>query len=224
MNGDREAQIRAALPLVRKIARRIARFVPAAEMDDLIGDGCVGLIRAVDAFDPARGTPLTRYAARVITGSMLNGMRRLDPVSERVRRELREAERERFALAQAAGVLPTPSEMEHRRPALHRAKAHAYRYKPLSLDAPLPMGESLRVDWSGDPGRAAMARFDRQAMTAALQRLSTRQRDVVTRFYFRGESLRGIGRAMGISAQRVSQLHGAAIRNMRKVMSDGFAG
>ena len=49
--NDREAQIRELLPLVRRIAKRIHRMVPTMDLDDLIGEGCVGLIRAVDAFD-----------------------------------------------------------------------------------------------------------------------------------------------------------------------------
>ena len=58
MSDDREAAIRALLPAVRQLARRVHRMVPSADVDDLVGDGCVGLIRAVDAFDPMRGVPL----------------------------------------------------------------------------------------------------------------------------------------------------------------------
>src|SRR5665213_3619587 len=113
VNGDeREATIRSLLPLVRTMARRVARVVRAADLDDLIGDGSVGLIRAVDAFDPARGASLETYVRRVVLGAMLNGLRRLDPVSERARRALREAERLRLALAQDRGSLPTLGEME----------------------------------------------------------------------------------------------------------------
>ena len=95
MIEDREDAIARLLPLVRRIARRIARLVPGTDLDDLIGDGCVGVIRAVDAFDPALGPSLEQYTRRVAVGAMLNGVRRLDPVSERVRRVIRIAERER---------------------------------------------------------------------------------------------------------------------------------
>ncbi len=89
---ERERRIRALLPLVRSIARRVHRMVPMTDVDDLIGDGCVGLIRAVDAFDPARGVPLEHYARRVVLGAVLNGIRRMDPVSERMRRTMRSRE------------------------------------------------------------------------------------------------------------------------------------
>jgi len=215
---QRESLIRSFFPLVRAIARRIARMVPGSELDDLIGDGCVGLIRAVDAFDPARGPTMHSYISRVITGTILNGLRRLDPVSERVRREVREAERERYALAHETGAVPTQQAMEERRPALQRAALHAYRYTPLSLDSPLPVNESLSGDWSGDPALVAGQRLHRAYIRGALMKLTQRQRSVVARYYFFDQSLYEIGRALSISPQRASQLHVAALRNLRKVL------
>jgi RNA polymerase sigma factor for flagellar operon FliA len=220
MNGaqDREAQIRDLFPLVKKIARRVVRMVPGSDLDDLVGEGCVGLIRAVDSFDASRGSVFEHYAARVIAGAMLNGLRRMDPVSERVRREIREADRERYALATEQGILPTQQEMEARRPALRRASTHAYRYAPLSLDGPLPPGERLSGDWGADPAAIAGERSDRERVRAALHRLPARQRHVLALHYFDGHSLHQIGKALAISPQRASQLHLAALRNLRKVM------
>ena len=84
MSDDRERRIRELFPLVKRIARRVRRLIAGAELDDLVGEGSIGLIRAVDTFDPTRGVSIERYAARVIAGAMLNGLRKLDPVSERV--------------------------------------------------------------------------------------------------------------------------------------------
>lgn len=215
---EREARIREHLPLVRKIARRIQRMVPGSDFDDLIGEGSVGLIRAVDSFDPDRGPTLEQYAGRIIAGAMLNGLRRLDPVSERVRREVREAERERYALASLTGALPAQQEMEARRPALRRATVHAYRYTPLSLDGPLPQGESLSGDWSADPCVIAGERSERGAMRVAMEHLPERQRTLLRLHYFNDLSLHQIGRQMAISPQRASQLHLAALRNLRKTL------
>lgn len=216
--NDRESQIRELFPLVKRIARRVHRLIPGSDLDDLTGEGSVGLIRAVDSFDPTRGPSLAQYAARIIAGAMLNGVRKLDPVSERVRREVREAERERYMLAAQTGALPTQGEMEERRPAFRRATTHAYRYTPLSLDGPLPAGEKLSGDWGADPGLIAAARSEREFVRSALRRLSARQRHVLTLHYFRGKSLHQIGDELHISPQRASQLHLAAINNLRKVM------
>lgn len=214
----REDAIRRLFPLVKKIARRLHRLIPGSDPDDLVGEGSLGLIRAVDSFDPLRGPSIEQYAARIIAGAMLNGLRKLDPVSERVRREVREAERQRYELAAQLGAMPTQREMEHRRPALRRAATHAYRYTPLSLDGPLPAGEYLPGDWDADPGAIAAQRGEREFVRAALHRLPVRQQHVLALHYFRGKSLHQIGQALEISPQRASQLHLAAIRNLRKVM------
>jgi RNA polymerase sigma factor for flagellar operon FliA len=213
----RDDLIRELFPLVKKIAHRVRRMVPSSDVDDLIGDGCIGLIRAVDTFDPARGS-FERYAPRIITGAMLNGVRRLDPVSERVRREMRAAQRDRYDIAAHAHAVPSQREMEQRRPALKRAALHAYRYAPLSLDSILPLGERLRVDWSDDPALICSDRAERGALRAALTSLPPRQRYVVCMHYFNRRTMLEIGRTLSITPQRASQLHLAGLRKLRKAM------
>ncbi len=212
----REEQVRNLLPLVRKLARRLKRLVPTLDTDDLVGDGSVGLIRAVDSFDPLRGPQLADYARRLIVGAMLNGIRRMDPVSERSRRIVRDAENQRYALAAARGDVPSAREMEERYPGYRRAVAAAYRGQPLSLDAPLPRGEALAQDWSDDPARVVERRSERAALAALIDGLPRRQREVVLLHYFNGTSLRAVGRRLAISPQRASQLHVSAIAKLKR--------
>lgn len=222
--SDREKQIRDLFPMVKKIARRVSRMVPGSDVDDLVGEGCVGLIRAVDSFDPMRGPSLEHYASRVVAGAMLNGIRRLDPVSERVRRDVREAERERYAIASHTGALPSQLEMEKRRPGLRRATIHAYRYAPVSLDAPLPLDEQLSGDWGADPAEIVSQRVRNEAVRRAVSSLSPRHRKLLASHYFAEQSLHSISKAMDVSPQRVSQLHIAAIAKLKKAVTYANAG
>ena len=219
MSEDRDEAIRRLLPLVRRIARRIARLVPNSDLDDLIGDGCVGLIRAVDQFDPSYGPPLEQFARRVAMGAMLNGIRRLDPVSERVRRVVRVAERERFALAVEHGVMPSATDMAARFPALRRARAEAYFGSPLSLDTPLPPEAGTAPLGAGDPAETVVTRMLHVQMNGALAALPVRERAVVEAHYFGERPLRELSDEMRVSPQRVSQLHMTAIERMRRTMS-----
>jgi RNA polymerase sigma factor FliA len=216
--NEREASIRCFVPLVRKIARRIKRIVPVLDLDDLIGDGSIGLIRAVDSYDPSRGPTLRHYAKRLIVGAMLNGIRRMDPVSERSRRIVRDGENQRYSLAAARGEVPSAAEMERRCPGFARALGAAHWGQPLSLDAPLPDGESVTQDWNGDPARIVERRHHRDDFAALIARLPVRQRHVVYEHYFSGRSLRAIGATMRISPQRASQLHRNAIADLRTRM------
>lgn len=203
------------LPIVRQIARRVQRLVPSADLDDLIGDGSLGVLRALDAYDAARGVSLETYARRVILGTILNGVRRMDPVSERMRRTIRVADRTRYALAQELGALPTLRDMERRVPGLYRARVQATRRIPLSLDAPLPCGEQLELDLGGDPQQIMLERLKRERIRAAIDALPPRQRDVVLGHYFAERHLRMLAGTLGVSPQRVSQLHLMAIDRLR---------
>ncbi|HUA09905.1 MAG TPA: sigma-70 family RNA polymerase sigma factor [Candidatus Acidoferrales bacterium] len=212
---DRERQIRQLLPLVKRIARRIGRLVPC-DYDDLVGDGSIGLIRAVDNYDPSRGISLEHYARHLIAGAMLNGIRRMDWVSERTRRLMRDGEMERYQIAGERGSVPSMEEMEERRPGFVRATAIVSQGVPLSLDRPLPEGERLRCDWSNDPAMLFEARSEAERIGAAIDTLPPRQRRIVREYYFGDASLREVGRRIGISPQRASQLHIAAMRRLRR--------
>ena len=216
--AEREAQIRRFLPLVRSIARRIHRLVPNAELDDLISDGCIGLLRAVDAFDPQRGVSFYHFSRKVIMGAVLNGVRRNDPVNERLRRTIRNADRARYALAQELGAMPTYAEMEAREPKLARARVEAHRRVALSLDSPLPNGERLALDRSGDPQNVVALRLEQQRVHGAIAALPPRERRVVLMRYFAEKRLRDLAEPMRISPQRVSQLHLRAMRHLRETL------
>jgi RNA polymerase sigma factor for flagellar operon FliA len=178
----------------------------------------VGIIRAVDAFDPALGPSLEHYARRVAAGAMLNGVRRLDPVSERVRRVVRVAERERYALAVEHGALPSYAQLETRFPSLGRARADAHRGSPLSLDAPLPPDAGCTPSGGDDPVERVIANAERRRIRAAVEALPPRQRDVIVAHYFAERPLRSLSDEMRVSPQRVSQLHVAAIERMRRAL------
>lgn len=218
MNGEspRDEQVRTLLPLVRKVARRLKRLVPSLDVDDLVGDGSIGLIRAVDSFDPLRGPQLSEYARRLIVGAMLNGVRRMDPVSERSRRLVRDGENQRYTLAAQRGDVPGLEEMERRCPGYSRAVAAAHWGQPLSLDAPLPRGEALAFDWSDDPARIVERRVQRAELAALISGLPRRHRQVLLLHYFHEASLRAVGRRLAISPQRASQLHTSAIEKLKR--------
>ena len=211
----REERIRSMFGLVRTVARRVSRLVPRAEVDDLIGDGSIGLIRAVDTYDASRGASLDTYARRLILGAMLNGLRRLDPVSERARRTLREADRARFALAQKRGTLPTQREMETLNPGLRRARMAAFQLGTLSLDAAL---SDPSADVFSDPARVALKAGERREIAETIALLPERQRRIVALHYYCRTPLHTIGRELNVSPQRVSQLHLNALARLRTML------
>jgi len=213
--ADRDAVAQQLFPLVRRLATRVSFTVNSAvDVDDLVGDGALGLLRAIDTFDPSYGTSLEQYARRLALGAMLNGLRRIDPVSERARRAIRAADRERFERANAAGCLQTLGELERADPKLQRARAAAHMYAMRSIDAPTAEPDIL-VDWRDEPSAKAVASSIRRELRDAIALLPPRQRDVVSLHYYGELSLHAIGRKIGLSAQRVSQIHLSALAKLR---------
>jgi RNA polymerase sigma factor (sigma-70 family) len=158
---------------------------------------------------------LYHYAHCLIFGAMLNGIRRMDPVPERTRRIVRQGRKLRYEAAAELGAMPTRQQMERLRPGYERAYLAAQRGQPLSLDWPLPDSERMRVDWNSDPSKIHEHRIDGARLRALVAQLPGRQRTVVVGHYWHEQSLRAVSERMGVSPQRASQLHMAAMRRMR---------
>ena len=211
---EREAIVVQMFPVVRAIAGRVARICRLTDEDDLIGDGALGLVRAVDNYDPRRGASLNQYVRHIILGSILNGLRRKDPVSERARRRVREGERLRTH-RQMHGVDLSDREIDASLPGFARARAQVESGVPLSLDVTLPLKLRVRADWNTDPARVYEITARRSMVRGAVQMLPKRQREIVEQHYFAERTLRTISERMAVTPQRVSQLHCAALAKLR---------
>ena len=87
-HNSRESLLVEMLPLVRRIALKIHRHLPVhVEVDDLTGNGILGLLDAVDKFDPSKGVKLETYARHRVRGAILDGLRRADTASRDIRRK-----------------------------------------------------------------------------------------------------------------------------------------
>ncbi|HEV2037439.1 MAG TPA: sigma-70 family RNA polymerase sigma factor, partial [Candidatus Eremiobacteraceae bacterium] len=196
----------------------------------LIGDGCLGLLRAIDRFDPEHGLSFESWAARIVRGAMLNGLRRMDTVPERVRRDARNLDRARWEIAQAAGATPS-DEAAADGAGLSRKKLEAVllalrRAVPISLEAPIPhpfdsvvtLRDKLQAE-GADPALAATSRCVRPAVVHAVMQLPPRERMIIATFYTGDTTFRAIGGRLGISKQRVSQIHGHALASLRSMLA-----
>lgn len=229
---DRDRLCELSLPLVRRLAASVLRRLPAHFTDeDLIGDGCVGLLRAVDRYDPRHGLSFESWAARIVRGAMLNGLRRMDVVPERVRRDARNLDLARWRIAQAGGCAPSDS-MAAAGAGLSRKKLNAVllalrRAVPISLDATLPhqlyergetLGDRVQAD-TVDPATSVSDRSIRAAVARAVTALPARERMIIACFYSGEATFRAIGGQLGISKQRVSQIHTGALATLRNILS-----
>lgn len=227
---DRSLACEAALTLVRRIASGVLRRLPAYFVsDDLVGDGCVGLLRALDTFDPSFNVSFEAWSSRIIRGAMFNGLRRMDVVPERTRRDARSLDAARWRLAQTLGEAP-----DDRAAAigagLDDAKLRAVqlalsRATPVSLDSPLPgtpsgatFGDRVIGD-QPDPAEMAQLREVQRVVDAAVAALPARERLIIAACYAGFATFREIGGQLGISKQRVSQIHSRTLTTLRSTLA-----
>jgi len=227
---DRDALCEAALPLVRRIAGCVLRRLPVYfTIDDLVGDGSVGLLRAVDRYDPSQGATFEHWAGRIVRGAIFNGLRRMDFVPERVRRDARTLEAARWRLALRSGSSPSDADVARNaglddrqlsavRLALRRSAQQSIDAPPPNADDAQPLRERL-ASGSADP-LETVERLDLcQAVARAVSALPARERLIVAAFYAGNVSLRQIGDKLGVSKQRVSQLHGRALGGLKAALA-----
>lgn len=220
----RERLVLSYLPLVRAQARQMAgRIPPSVKMEDLEGYGMIGLLEAIDRFDPDRGIPFEAFARLRIRGAMYDYLRTLDLLPRVARRTVHRAQAQAHALTRSLGRAPTGDElaramgMEAR--LLDRALADAQAAVPVSLEE--QMGEFDRLPGALARGAAGdvFNVIERSGLDAELWRataaLPVRQKVVIGLYYCEGLTLWEIGRILGVTESRVSQLRSEALENLR---------
>jgi RNA polymerase sigma factor FliA len=218
-------------PLVKYVAGRIsARMGGIVDQEDVVSWGILGLLDAVESYDPVRRTKFESYAISKIRWSILDELRKADPLPRRVRLRAREVERARGELAQRLGHVPTEVEVacelgvgtEEHLAFLERCS----RAQVGSLEARLdPDGggtlHELVPDRSAtDPESAAEMAEVRSRLTSAIEELGERERVVTTFYFYEGLTLREIGKALDLTEGRISQILRRALTQLRRTLSE----
>ena len=211
------------MALARRLARRYA--TGPQSLEELNQVACLGLVKAVDRYDPARGTTLASFAIPTILGELKRHFRDARWAA-RVPREIQERsvwlERELDALTARLGRSPRPSELAAATGVdvelvLEALEASRSR-RAASLDAPVEQDEeavtSADLLGSEDPSYAAVDEL--LTLTAALRELSARERVVLRLRYVEELSQADIGQHIGVSQMQVSRLLRQALAKLEE--------
>jgi RNA polymerase sigma factor for flagellar operon FliA len=216
------ARFRDGLGLVDTCARIVVRSTGegCAAMDDLRAFGREGLLDAARAFDEGRGVPFDRWASLRIRSAMIDGVRRWGALPASARRELRALE--------AADLAPNASHTQDARESSDLA-ARA-RLGASGGDQRSGMdGDLERLSGRGLTPEDAVAQAELASLVREIVgKLPTRERELVERSYFKGQTLEQAAASMGVSRSWARRVHAHAIETMQRALreSDGvhFAG
>ena len=220
-------------PLVKYVAGRLGSGLPAhVDEGDLVSYGLLGLIGAIERYDPARDIKFETYAISRIKGAIIDELRALDWVPRSVRSRAREIERAIAELEAKLGTAPTDEQIAAKIgisvDELEESLTDISRSSIAALDELWSVsGEGDQVslmdtieDTQGVRPQEALDETEmREALADAIARLPEREKLVVTLYYYEELTLREIGEVLGVTESRVSQLHTKAILRLKARLS-----
>ena len=224
--GERERLILEHLPQVRLIARRIHERLPeSVSLDDLVSTGIVGLIAAIDHFDPAHNVKLKTYAEYKIRGAILDSLRGMDWAPRQQRKRVKQIERAIAVIEQRVHRSPSEeeisSELKLTMEEYHEWLVDVRGVNLGSLESSSPEEEGrdlLRFISDNEeswPSRLLERAELERLLASAIEKMPNMERTVLSLYYHEEMTLREIAKIVKLHESRVSQLKSQAILRLR---------
>jgi RNA polymerase sigma factor FliA len=229
-DGARERLVVAYSPMVKFVAGRLGAGLPSHVDDaDLISYGLMGLIGAIERFDPERGIKFETFAMTRIRGAIIDELRSLDWVPRSVRSRAREIEAVQVKLEHELQRAPSEAELaaklgieeeELRSSLLEIANSSVYALDELwtvsdSSGDKVSLLDTIADHRAEDPQESLDSSEIKDRLTEAIASLPEREQLVVALYYYETLTLREIGEVLGVTESRVSQLHTKAVMRLK---------
>ena len=228
-NAERDELILEHLPQIKYIAQRISTKLPShVELNDLVSAGILGLLDAIEKFDPSRGVKFKTYAELRIKGAILDSLRNLDWAPRSLRKKSKDLERVYRDLEQRLGRPATDKEVcEEMEISLEEFYELVDQIKGLNLGSfqelsgqeedknSEPLVKYIPDAPNMDPFFVFHKSEVQSILGAAIDSLPKKERLVVSLYYFDELTMKEIGRVLGVNESRVSQLHTKAMLRLR---------
>ena len=219
---ERQSVIRDSLPMVRHCVNRLVGLESGTSLrEDLISAGTVGLVEASKAFDPTRVVKFSTFSYHRIRGAILDEWRRNCSLPTAAYHQLRHIRQRQQELVSELGYPPTEEELASAvgitPDKLRRRLARLEMRKAISA------GETEDVPDCQDPTPGPVERAETDEaldrMARSLAELPPRVRGILSEYYQKEKTMKQIGRVLGVSESRVSQLCSCGLAMLRKKMN-----
>src|SRR5215471_13224183 len=225
--AERDALINETLPLIKHIAHRVAVRLPNnIEIRDLINAGVIGLLDAIEKFDPERNIKFKTYAEVRIRGAILDSLRNLDWAPRSLRKKSKDLERIYAELSQKLGRPATDEEASEALGGniedFHALVDQLHGLTVGSFESAAETDEKGegKINYYPDDGtNDPYVRFETNELTTilseAIDSLPERERLVLSLYYYEEFTMKEIGTLLGVNESRVSQIHTKATIRLR---------
>jgi len=230
---DRNVIVERYLPLVRKIAAKIASSLPDnITADDLFGSGVMGLIDAVEKYDTTLNVQFTTYARYRIRGAIYDELRKADWIPRSMRQKAKNMENTINDLSLKTGRNVSNDEIARMlnitEQEVNRIRGQMSNISIVSLDGFRETDEnSYRTVISDDsvyanPEKSYEKVAIQDIIYDALLTLKERDRLVLTLYYYEELTLKEIGKILGVTESRVCQMHARSLKKIREYLENKF--
>ena len=222
-------------PLIKYIAQKIASRLPAnIELDDLISCGVIGLMDAIEKFDPSRDNKFKTYAEFRIKGAMFDELRAQDWVPRSVREKAKLLEKTYSKLESNLGRAATGEEMCHELQCTQEEfhtllnKVRVIYFLNIDDSASFNRGDKkllaniMEDSRSNNPFAAMNYKNVREKIKEGIKALPEKQRLVLSLYYYEDLNLKEIGQVLGVTESRISQLHTQALIGLKFKLKSVF--
>jgi RNA polymerase sigma factor for flagellar operon FliA len=230
--------VEANLPLVQHVVVQVASHVPRhVDRQELARAGALGLVEAAQRWDPARGVPFDKFAARRIRGAILDSVRAADWAPRSVRALGRSLEAVEQELAGSAGTAPAPaavaSALGMSEAELAAARDRVYRSVVLALehivtagggDEDLTLGDVLADRTATEPAEALEARELLGYLRDAVALLPDRHREVIVGYFLEARTSADLAESLAVTESRISQIRSEALAMLRDGIDAQYGG
>jgi RNA polymerase sigma factor for flagellar operon FliA len=231
LSAEQERLMIEHLPIVRFIARRIHERLPQhVPIEDLYSAGVVGLLDALNKFDPSKQVQFRSYAQFRIRGAVLDSLRTLDWSPRELRRKGRAVEQAIQTLTARVGRTPTDIEIAQQLhidlPAYQQllGELKGLEIGTLHSERSEDSGEEELVYLPNRPEDDPLFRYLnaelRERLSTAIGDLPERERLVMTLYYYEETTMKEIGMILGVVESRISQIHASAVLHLRAHLAD----
>ena len=222
-------------PLVKFVAGRVGASLPShVDEQDLVSYGLLGLIGAIERYDPDRDVKFETYAITRIKGAIIDELRSLDWVPRSVRARAREVERAHAKLENSLQRAPTDQEMADELgitvDELNDSLLAISHSSMVALDELWSVSDSsgdqvslmdtIEDPGAPDPARALDVGDLKDRIAESIAKLPEREKLVIALYYYENLTLREIGEVLGVTESRVSQMHTKAVLRLRSRMQE----
>jgi len=229
----REELILNYLPIVKYISRYLAKVLPDMIFyNDIYSAGVLGLMEAVDNFDPSLGVKFKSYATPRIRGAVLDEIRSLDMVSRSLRQYERIIKNATRKLTAELGRDPSDLELSKETnipiEKLQKLKGEVFSSVILEIEKPISDGEGESGvtlediipanEEDSNPEYQIQMEQMREALISGINQIHERYRLILALYYYEELTQKEIGMLLGVSESRVCQLHNQAIAKVKKLM------